>query len=384
MKNLLKHAAVAAALSVLLSGCGKSKQAATDEAAAPATPAGTAASGQVVNVYNWSDYIDPEVIKAFEQETGIKVRYDVFDSNEVLETKLLTGNSGYDVVVPSAYFLERQVKAGVFAALDKSKLPGLANIDPDLAARAARHDPGNEHSVVYMWGTTGIGFDRAKVKAIMPDAPVDSWKLIFDPAVLARFKDCGVSMLDDPTDMVGTALLYLGKDPNSESEADLKAAEDVLMKIRPFIRTIHSSQYIDQLANGELCIVVGYSGDVLQASDRAAEAGKPLDIGYSIPKEGALMWFDTLAIPADAAHKDTAHRFIEYLLKPEVAARNSDFVNFANANAAATPLVNEALRNDAGIYPTPDVKSRLQPSLAKSAEFTRALNRSWTRFMTGR
>ncbi len=384
MKYLLKHAAVAAALSVLLSGCGKSKQAATDEAAAPATPAGTAASGQVVNVYNWSDYIDPEVIKAFEQETGIKVRYDVFDSNEVLETKLLTGNSGYDVVVPSAYFLERQVKAGVFAALDKSKLPGLANIDPDLAARAARHDPGNEHSVVYMWGTTGIGFDRAKVKAIMPDAPVDSWKLIFDPAVLARFKDCGVSMLDDPTDMVGTALLYLGKDPNSESEADLKAAEDVLMKIRPFIRTIHSSQYIDQLANGELCIVVGYSGDVLQASDRAAEAGKPLDIGYSIPKEGALMWFDTLAIPADAAHKDTAHRFIEYLLKPEVAARNSDFVNFANANAAATPLVNEALRNDAGIYPTPDVKSRLQPSLAKSAEFTRALNRSWTRFMTGR
>jgi len=384
MKNLLKHAAVAAALSVLLSGCGKSKQAATDEAAAPATPAGTAASGQVVNVYNWSDYIDPEVIKAFEQETGIKVRYDVFDSNEVLETKLLTGNSGYDVVVPSAYFLERQVKAGVFAALDKSKLPGLANIDPDLAARAARHDPGNEHSVVYMWGTTGIGFDRAKVKAIMPDAPIDSWKLIFDPAVLGRFKDCGVSMLDDPTDMVGTALLYLGKDPNSESEADLKAAEDVLMKIRPFIRTIHSSQYIDQLANGELCIVVGYSGDVLQASDRAAEAGKPLDIGYSIPKEGALMWFDTLAIPADAAHKDTAHRFIEYLLKPEVAARNSDFVNFANANAAATPLVNEALRNDAGIYPTPDVKSRLQPSLAKSAEFTRALNRSWTRFMTGR
>ena len=384
MRNLMKHAAAAAALSVLLSGCGNSKQAATDEAAAPATPAGNAGSSQVVNVYNWSDYIDPEVIKAFEQETGIKVRYDVFDSNEVLETKLLTGNSGYDVVVPSAYFLERQVKAGVFAALDKSKLPGLANIDPDLAARAARHDPGNEHSVVYMWGTTGIGFDRAKVKAIMPDAPVDSWKLIFDPAVLARFKDCGVSMLDDPTDMVGTALLYLGKDPNSESEADLKAAEDALMKIRPFIRTIHSSQYIDQLANGELCIVVGYSGDVLQAKDRAAEAGKPLDIGYSIPKEGALMWFDTLAIPADAAHKDTAHKFIEYLLKPEVAAKNSDFVNFANANAAATPLVNEALRNDAGIYPPPEVKSRLQPSLAKSAEFTRALNRTWTRFMTGR
>jgi putrescine transport system substrate-binding protein len=323
-------------------------------------------------------------VKSFERETGIKVRYDVFDSNEVLETKLLTGNSGYDVVVPSAYFLERQVKAGVFAKLDKSKLPGLANLDPELTQRAAGHDPGNEHSVVYMWGTTGIGYDADKVKAIMPGAPLDSWKLVFDPAVLARFKDCGVSMLDDPTDMVGTALLYLGKDPNSESEADLKAAEDALMKIRPYIRTIHSSQYIDQLANGELCVVVGYSGDVLQASDRAAEAGKPLNIGYSIPQEGALMWFDTLAIPADATHKDNAHKFIDYLLRPAVAAKNSDFVNFANANAAATALVNEDLRNDAGIYPTPEVKARLQPSLAKSAEFTRALNRTWTRFMTGR
>jgi putrescine transport system substrate-binding protein len=338
----------------------------------------------VVNVFNWSDYIDPEVIKAFEQATGIKVRYDVFDSNEVLETKLLTGNSGYDVVVPSAYFLQRQVQAGVFAPLDRSKLPGLANLDPDLVERAARHDPGNEHSVVYMWGTTGIGYDRAKVEAIMPDAPVDSWKLIFDPAVLAKFKDCGVSMLDDPTDMVGTALLYLGKDPNSESAADLAAAEELLMKIRPYLRTIHSSQYIDQLANGELCIAVGYSGDVLQARDRAEEAGKPLDIGYSIPQEGALMWFDTLAIPADAAHKDAAHQFIEYLLQPAVAAKNSDFVNYANANKAATPLVNAELRNDTNIYPTPDVAARLQPSLAKSAEFTRALNRSWTRFVTGR
>ena len=382
MKSLLKHAVAVAALSVLLSACGKSKQAATDDSAVPgAAPAG---AEQVVNVYNWSDYIDPEVIQGFEQSTGIKVRYDVFDSNEVLETKLLTGNSGYDVVVPSAYFLQRQVQAGVFAPLDKSKLPGLVNSDPELAARAARHDPGNAHSVVYMWGTTGIGYDRAKVEAIMPDAPVNSWKLIFDPAVLAKFKDCGVSMLDDPTDMVGTALLYLGKDPNSESAADLKAAEDLLLKIRPYLRTIHSSQYIDQLANGELCIVVGYSGDVLQARDRAEEAGKPLDIGYSIPQEGALMWFDTLAIPADAAHKEAAHKFIEYLLQPEVAAKNSDFVNFANANKAATPLVNADLRNDTNIYPTPEVAARLQPSLAKSAEFTRALNRSWTRFVTGR
>jgi putrescine transport system substrate-binding protein len=380
--SLLRRAALVAGLATLLAACGGGdKQAGGDEAGAAAADSG---KGDVVNVYNWSDYIDPEVIKGFEQETGIKVRYDVFDSNEVLETKLLTGNSGYDVVVPSAYFLERQVKAGVFAPLDVAKLPNLANLDPELAGLAARHDPGNGHSVVYMWGTTGIGYDRAKVKQIMPDAPLDSWRLIFDPAVISKFKDCGISMLDDPTDMVGTALLYLGKDPNSEAEADLKAAEEVLMKIRPYLRTIHSSQYIDQMANGELCIVVGYSGDVLQAKDRAAEAGKPLDIGYSIPKEGALMWFDTLAIPADASHKDAAHRFIDYLLRPEVAAKNSDFVNYANANKAATALVNEELRNDAGIYPTPEVKARLQPSLAKSPDFTRALNRAWTRFMTGK
>jgi putrescine transport system substrate-binding protein len=380
--SLLRSTALVAGLATLLAACGGgSKQ---SEEAAPAAGATPAPGGQVVNVYNWSDYIDPEVIKAFEKETGIKVRYDVFDSNEVLETKLLTGNSGYDVVVPSAYFLERQVKAGVFAPLDKSKLPGLVNIDADLAQRAARHDPDNAHSVVYMWGTTGIGYNRAMIKAIMPDAPLDSWKLIFDPAVISKFKDCGISMLDDPTDMIGTALLYLGKDPNSESEADLKAAEDVLMKIRPYLRTIHSSQYIEQLANGELCIVVGYSGDVLQASDRAEEAGKPLDIGYSIPKEGALMWFDTLAVPADAAHKDAAHRFIDYLLRPDVAAKNSNFVNYANANKEATALINEDLRNDVGIYPPAEVKARLQPSLAKSADFTRALNRTWTRFMTGK
>jgi putrescine transport system substrate-binding protein len=384
MKHPTFKAAAIAGVAVLLAACGSGKQSTGGETAAATTAAAAGkAAGEVVNVYNWSDYIDPEVIKGFEQETGIKVRYDVFDSNEVLETKLLTGHSGYDVVVPSAYFLERQVKAGVFAPLDKAQLPGLANVDPELARSAARHDPDNAHSVVYMWGTTGIGYDRAKVQAIMPDAPLDSWQLIFDPEILSRFKDCGISMLDDPTDMIGTALLYLGKDPNSEAEADLKAAEAVLMKIRPYLRTIHSSQYIDQLANGELCIVVGYSGDVLQASDRAEEAGKPLDIGYSIPREGALMWFDTLAIPADAAHKDAAHRFIEYLLRPEVAAMNSNFVNYANANSKATALVNEELRNDAGIYPPAEVKARLQPSVAKSADFTRELNRSWTRFMTG-
>jgi len=374
------QAAVATLLaSMMLFGCGRK----------PAEPTGDAGTGavsedKILNVYNWSDYIDPAVIEAFEAETGIKVSYDVFDSNEVLETKLLTGKSGYDVVVPSAYFLERQVQAAVFRKLDRAQLSNLGNLDPGLQDNVAAHDPRNEHSVIYMWGTTGIGFDADKIAAIMPDAPTDSWSLVFDPAVVAKFEGCGVSFLEDPTDMVGTVLLWLGKNPNSESEADLQLAEEALLKVRPYIRTIHSSQYIEDLANGEVCIAVGYSGDVLQARDRAAEAGKEIDIRYVIPREGALMWFDTLAIPADAAHPGNAHAFINYLLRPDVAAANSNFVNYATANAAALKLVNEDLRNDAGIYPTPEVQERLQPNLAKSAEFTRLLNRSWTRFVTGR
>ena len=371
------HAASAVLLAITaLAGCSRQ----SGEPAAGAVPA---AEEKVLNVYNWSDYIDPAVIEAFQKETGIAVTYDVFDSNEVLETKLLTGNSGYDVVVPSAYFLERQIKAGVFRKLDPALLPNLANFDPALQARAAQHDPGNEHGVVYMWGTTGIGYDAGKLAEIMPDAPVDSWSLIFDPAIISKFKDCGVSLLDDPTDMVSTVLLWLGKDPNSQSEADLAQAEAALLAIRPYIRSIHSSQYIEDLANGEVCIAVGYSGDILQAQDRAEEAGKDTDIRYSIPKEGALMWFDTLAIPADAPHPGNAHAFINYLLRPDVAAANSNFVYYANANAAATALIDAELRDDPGIYPTPEVKERLQPNLAKSAEYTRLLNRSWTRFTTG-
>jgi putrescine transport system substrate-binding protein len=377
MRNLALAAAAAASISLVLAACGRKE-------GEPAAGDAGAEKEKVVNVYNWSDYVDPAVLEKFTAETGIRIRYDVFDSNEVLETKLLTGQSGYDVVVPSAYFLERQVKAGVFRPLDKTKLPNLGNIDPDIARYAAAHDPGNEHSVVYMWGTTGIGYDATKVSAVMPDAPVDSWSLVFDPKVVSRFKDCGVSVLDDPTDMVATMLLWLGKDPNSQDEGDLKLAEEKLLAIRPFIRTIHSSQYIDDLANGEVCVVVGYSGDVLQAADRAEEAGKTHAISYSIPKEGALMWFDTLAVPADAPHADNAHALIDYLMRPDVAAANSNFVYYASANAAAVPLLEADLRDDAGIYPTPDVKSRLRPNLAKSPEFTRALNRAWTRFTTGR
>jgi putrescine transport system substrate-binding protein len=375
--RLRRFGAVATCV-LLLAACGKKA-----EEPAAASGGGAVAEDKVLNVYNWSDYIEPKVIEDFQKETGIQVRYDVFDSNEVLETKLLTGNSGYDLVVPSAYFLERQIKAGVFRELDKSLLPNLRNQDPALQEVVAKHDPGNAHSVIYMWGTTGIGYDALKVKAIMPDAPVDSWNLVLDPKIASKFKGCGISVLEDPTDMVATVLLWLGKDPNSESPEDLALAAQKLLAIRPYIRTITSSTYTDDLANGEICIAVGYSGDILQARDRAAEAGREADIQYSIPREGAILWFDTLAIPADAKHPRNAHAFIDYLLRPEVAAANSNFIHYANANQASTALLDPDLRDDPGIYPTPEVKAKLHANLMKSDQFTRELNRAWTRFTTG-
>jgi putrescine transport system substrate-binding protein len=369
-----------------LVGCGKKEEAppAAETAAAPEAAAQASAEEKVVNVYNWSDYIDPKTLEQFTAETGIKVNYDVFDSNEVLETKLLAGNTGYDVVVPSASFLERQIKAGVFRTLDRSKIPNWDKLDTEVLQRVALHDPGNEHAVNFMWGTTGIGYNEGKVKKIDPNAPVDSFKIVFDPKEAAKYKDCGISVLDAPSEITGVALAYLGKDPNSQSEADLRLAEDLLMKARPYIRMIHSSNYIDALANGEICVAVGWSGDILQARDRAAEAGQGNVIKYNVPKEGTIIWFDMFAIPADAPHPDNAHAFINFMNRPEIAATNSNFINYANGNAASFAQISETVRSDPGIYPPPDVKAKLFPDLAESAEFTRLLNRSWTKFTTGK
>lgn len=373
------------ATAALLVSCGGKP---AGEAAPAADATGAAAldtdAEKVVNVYNWSDYVDPTVIPDFEKETGIKVNYDVFDSNEVLETKLLSGNTGYDVVVPSASFLERQIKAGVFMPLDKSKIPNLANADPVITERVALHDPGNEHSVNYMWGTSGVGYNVDKVKAAMPDAPVDSWRMFYDPAVVSKFKDCGVTLLDAPSEVVGTVLIYLGRDANSEKPEDLKAAEDVLMKIRPYVRYVNSSKYIEDLANGEICLALGWSGDVLQSRDRAEEAGKGITISYHIPKEGAIAFFDNFAIPKDAKHVKNAYLFIDYMMRPDVAAKNTNYVNFASNNAAALPMIDDEVKNDESIYPTPEVMAKIVPDLAESPEFTRQLTRSWTRFKTGR
>ena len=387
------HPLALSVAALLLAACGEKppgKPAAPEgapAASAPAAaPAGAVDTGEekVLNVYNWSDYIDPTVLEGFTRETGIKVNYDVFDSNEVLETKLLAGSTGYDIVVPSASFLERQIKAGVFQKLDKSLLPNLKNLDPEITQRISLHDPGNEHAVNYLWGTSGVGFNVAKIKERMPDAPVDSFAMFYDPKVVSKFKDCGVTLLDAPSEIVGTVLIWLGKDANSEKPEDLAAAEKVLMAIRPYVKYVNSSKYIEDLANGEVCLSLGWSGDVLQSRDRAKEAGKGIEIKYLIPKEGAVMFFDMLAIPADAKRPKNAHLFIDYLLRPEIAAKNSVFVNYANSNSASWPLVSESVRNDRGVYPSEEVKPKLVPDLAETPQFTRQLTRTWTRFKTGK
>jgi putrescine transport system substrate-binding protein len=385
MSSHLRRFTALAALGVLLAACG-GKQPAEPETPAGAAPAAAIETDdeKVLNVYNWSDYIEPTVIADFEKETGITVNYEVMDSNELLETKLLAGRTGYDVVVPSASFLARQIKQGIYQKLDKSKLTNAGNLDPELMQKLAVFDPGNEYSVNYMWGTSGVAYNEGLVKTAMADAPVDSFRMFFDPAVTRNFAKCGVSILDAPSEVVGAVLIYLGKDANSESLEDLKAAEKVLMSVRPYIRLINSSKYIEDLANGEICLAMGWSGDVLQARDRAVEAGKGTVVKYAIPKEGAILFFDNLAIPADASHVKNAHLFINYLLRPEVAAKNSNFINYANPNTASLPLLDDAVKNDPSIYPTPEVAAKLVPDTPESAEFTKELTRTWTRFRTGK
>jgi len=350
----------------------------------PAGPGAAPTSAQVLNVYNWSEFIDPTVITQFERESGIKVNYDVYDSNEIMEAKLLTGHTGYDIAVPGGAFFEKEVKAGVYQPLDPRQLHNLQNLDPEAVAATAVYDPGNRFGVDYMWlVSTGVGYDAAKIKERMPDAPVDSWRLILDPAIVVRFKGCGVSVLDSPEDVAAAVLSLLGKNPNSESPADLQAVEAVLMAIRPSIRYIDSSRYVQDLANGDLCVAMGWSGDVVQARRRAVEAGKQSTIVYVIPREGSVAVADVLAIPVDAPHPANAHRFIDFLLRPSVAARNVQAVSYASGVAASVALLPPASRDDPAIYPSTADRAHLTLMRAKSPEFTRALMRMWTRFKTG-
>jgi putrescine transport system substrate-binding protein len=340
------------------------------------------AQERVVNVYNWSDYIDQSIIDDFTKETGIKVVYDVFDSNEILETKLLAGGSGYDIVVPTHNFLVRQIEAGVYQKLDKSKLPNISNMWDVVETRVAKFDPDNAYSINWMWGTVGIGYNEKKVQEALGVDKVDSWDVFFNPDNLSKLADCGVYVLDSPADIIPITMKYLGLDPESKSSEDFAKVEEALMKIRPHIRKFHSSEYINALANGDICLAVGWSGDVFQARDRAAEADQGVVIDYVVPKEGTEMWFDQMAIPADAPHVAEAHEFLNYVMKPEVAAKATNYVYFPNGNKASQEFIEKEIIEDPAIYPDQATLDKLFTVSPYDPKTQRIVTRTWTKIVT--
>lgn len=370
------------AAAVMLIACGGSND---------AGPGGAGNGEKALNVYNWSDYVAEDTIAGFEAATGIKVSYDVYSENETLETKLTTGSSGYDVVFPSARpFAQRQVKAGLYAPLDKAKLPHWSHLDADVLAGLTDIDPGNAHVVPYMWGTTGLGVNVDKVQAALgSDAPLDSWALLFDPANASKLASCGIHVLDDDQETFGAALLWLGRDPNGSGVEEIELVKQAYAAIRPHVRTFNNAAYKDALANGDACLVMGYSGDIGQARDVAAEAAEATgkdapDIRYVIPKEGAIRWMDVIAIPKDAPHADNAHAFIDYLLQPEVIARITDHVAYANANRDATALVDAEIAADPGVYPSAEVRAKLVDPVSLPEDVQRQRVRAWTAIKSGR
>ena len=344
----------------------------------------TAATAEEVRVYNWSDYIDEELLTKFQDETGIKLIYDVFDSNDVLETKMLAGNSGYDVVVPSGTFLQRQIAAGAFQKLDKSKLSNAGNMWDVIADRTSSYDPGNEYSINYMWGTTGIGVNVGKVKEVLgEDAPVGSLALIFDPANMEKLASCGVHVLDAADEMIPAALAYLGEDPDSHDPDVIAKTEPLFTAIAPHIQKFHSSEYINALANGDICVAVGWSGDILQARDRADEAENGVEIAYNAPSEGALMWFDQMAIPADAPNAEAAHKFLNFIMDAQNMADASNYVYYANGNKASQPLLEEDVIGDPAIYPDEATLENLYTTSPYPPKVQRVVTRMWTKIKSG-
>ncbi len=374
MFSITRTVILALGCGLLLSACGGGKS-------GSAGHSGDAADARVLNLYIWSDYLAPTTLPRFEKQTGVKVNAAYYDTNETLDAKLRAGGGGYDIVMPTASYFERQIKAGMYLPLDKSKLPNLKNMDPQLMAKVAFHDPGNAHGVIYLWGTNGIGYNEKMVKELLPDAPLDSWQMVFDPKVASKLAKCGISVLNSPAEMLRAVFSYLGKDPNSQAPEDLAQGEAVLLKIRPYIRSINSSEYIEALANGDLCVAVAYNGDVMQARDRAQDANKGIEIKYILPKEGTILWFDMLAIPKDAPHPESAYAFINFVMMPEVIGEITNFKGYANANAVAKPLA--SVKNDPGIYPTPEMLPKLTVQLADSDDQTRAITRVWEKFKLG-
>lgn len=351
---------------------------------AAALTAPALAQDRVVNVYNWSDYIDASILEEFKEKTGIRVVYDVYDSNEILETKLLAGGSGYDVVAPTASpFMVRQIEAGVYQKLDKSKLPNLKNMWDMISKRTASYDPGNEYSINYMWGTVGIGYNTDKVKEALGVDEIDSWDVVFKPEHMEKLASCGVHFLDSATDVVPLVLNYLGLDPNDNSAENLAKAEEVLLAVRPYVRKFHSSEFISALANGDICVAIGWSGDVLQASDRAVEADQGVDVAYVIPKEGAQMWFDQMAIPVDSKNVAEAHEFLNFMMDPEVIAKSTNYVYYANGNLASQAFVDKEIVDDPAIYPDKETLENLFTMTPLDQRSQRLLTRSWTKIVTG-
>lgn len=341
-------------------------------------------AGETVKIYNWTDYIAPDTTKNFEKETGITSTYDIYDSNETLDGKLMTGKSGYDVVFPSNYFMARQIQGGALKKLDRSQLPNWKNLNPVLLKALEINDPGNAHGFPYLWGSTGIGYNIDKVKAVLgDDVPLDSWDLIFKSENMKKLQKCGVAILDDGPEVLPAALNYLGLPSHSKNAEDYKKAEALLMKIRPYVSYFHSSKYISDLANGDICLAVGYSGDVLQAESRAKEAGNGINIGYIIPKEGAAIWFDMVAMPADAPDEKAGYAFLNYLLRPEVMADITNHVQYANGNAAADSLVDPEIKNDTKVYPSPEMMGKLFPLEAMPLNIDRIRTKMWNKIRTG-
>ncbi|MBT8766472.1 polyamine ABC transporter substrate-binding protein [Metapseudomonas boanensis] len=340
--------------------------------------------GNTLRLYNWSDYIGENTLADFEKATGIKVTYDTFDSYETVQGKLLPGRSGYDLVVLNAALVPPLLKAGVFQPLDKSRLPSWGNLDPQVLASLESFDPGVTYSAPYTWGSNGITYNVEMIKARMPDAPIGSLAMIFDPKVVSRFADCGVTLIDSPTDVLPLALAYLGRDPNSVEPADLKAAQDLLLAVRPYIRKFDSMSYLNGLANGDQCIAMTWSGDYATAQARAEEAGAKVKLDYFIPKEGSLIWFDDFYIPKDAPNVANAHTFIEYLLQPKVIAEVTNYIRYPNSNQAATALVDAEVRNDPAIYPDTATRARLFVQKTHSPKSMRLITRTWNTVKTGK
>jgi putrescine transport system substrate-binding protein len=344
----------------------------------------SAASADEVRVYNWSDYIDEELLQKFEDETGIDLIYDVFDSNEVLETKMLSGGSGYDVVVPSGTFMQRQITAGAFQQLDQSLLPNTVNLWDVIKERTAQYDPQNAYSINYMWGTTGLGVNLGKVSELLgEDAPIDSLALVFEPANMEKLAECGVHFLDAPAEMIPAALKYIGEDPDSQDPDVIALAEPVLAAVRPYIQKFHSSEYINGLANGDICVAFGWSGDILQARDRALEAENGVEIAFNAPIEGALMWFDQMVIPVDAPNVEAAHTFLNFIMDGQNMAAASNYVYYANGNEASQEFLVEDVIGDTAIYPDAATLENLYTTTPYDARVQRVVTRLWTTIKSG-